>query len=180
MAKILAIIFGSIVLFGIVIALMFVSYSNEEISLRNAAEAQQKANEAVFDNVWKTIQQEAEITENYKDSFHKIWKDIIGARYEKERGGALLSFIKEHNPNFSTKLYEKLMVTVESQRKEFLNNQKKLIDIKREHDNLIQQFPSSLVCGSRPELEIIIITSEKTEEIFKKKKEDDVNVFPKK
>jgi hypothetical protein len=57
--------------------------------------------------------------------------------------------------------------------------QKELIDYKREHDNLRKLFPSCIFVGSRPEIKIIIITSEKTENTFKTGKDNDVDVFGK-
>lgn len=170
----------TILIIGLVVAIACVSYSNNEILLRNQATAQEQANEAIYDNVWKTISQQAQISQEYQDSFAKIWKDIIASRYENARGGALMSFIKEHNPEFSIELYKKLMVTVESERKEFLNNQKKLIDIKREHDNIRTTLPGSFIVGSRSELDITIVTSTKTKEVFERRVDDDVKVFPQK
>jgi len=165
---------------GLIVIVTYISTNNNEVRLRNQAAAQEQANEAIYDNVWKTISQQAQISQEYRDSFAKIWKDIISARYENARGGALMSFIKEHNPELSIELYKKLMVTVESERKEFLNNQKKLIDIKREHDNIRTTFPSSLIVGNRPELDITIVTSTKAKEVFENRIDDDVKVFPQK
>lgn len=171
---------ASLFVVALLASMVYFSYSNSEIKLRNAANAQQQANEAIFDNVWKTIQQQAEVSSEYKNAFAEIWKDIISSRYQNARGGALMSFIKEHNPDFSPDLYKKLMNTIESERKEFLNNQKKLIDLKREHDNMRTTFPGSLICGNRSELEITIVTSSKTQDVFENKKEENIEIFPKK
>ena len=38
-------------------------------------------------------------------------------------------------------------------------------------------WPGSMFVGNRPEIEIAIVTSTKTEETFKTGKEDDVEVF---
>lgn len=159
--------------------ILWASYNNTEISLRNQTVAQQKANEAVFDQTWKIISQQAQIANEYKNSFEKIYPQLMEGRYGNARGGALLSFITESNPNFDTKLYSQLANSIEIQRTEFTREQKKLIDIKREHDVLRQSFPSNLFVGNRPEIQITIVTSHKTEETFRTGKDEDIEVFGK-
>lgn len=160
----------------IVGANMYVGYSNQEISLRQQIDAQQKSNQVVFDNTWKIIQQVAQVADKYKDAFSKIYVDVMNARYPKGEG-SLMKWIQESNPNFDTSLYNKVANAIEAQRTNFTNEQKKLIDLKREHDTLCKQFPGSLFLASRPAINIDIITSTKTEQAFKTGKEDDVKVF---
>jgi hypothetical protein len=160
----------------LIAVLVVISYQNSEVRLRNAAQAQQQANEAVFDNLWKTVSQQAQVSNEYKDSFGKIWKEIIAGRYDNNHG-SMASFIKEHNPEFSPALYKKLMNTIEASRKDFLNNQKRLIDIHREHQNLVNTFPGSLVCSNKT-LDIVIMTSDKTQDAFHHG-ENNVEVFGK-
>ena len=67
--------------------------------------------------------------------------------------------------------------SIEANRAEFARVQSRLIDIKREHDVLRKRFPSKLIVGSRPELEINIVTSTKTQKVFETKIDDDVDLF---
>jgi hypothetical protein len=173
---ILAVIFGFILTMG---AMFYFGVSNSEITLRNEIKAQQTNVKVVFDTTWKIIQQQAEVADQYKEGFAKIYSDLMTGRYgdpKKERK-VLLSFITESNPNFDVKLYEKVSVSIEAQRINFANEQKKLIDLKREHDTLRQVFPSSLVVGSRPEIQLEIVTSTKTDNAFKTGKEDNTKLF---
>lgn len=65
------IVFGSVitvVLLSLVVFGMSISYNNRYTELTNLASAQEKANEVIFDNLWKTIAQKAEIAEKYKES----------------------------------------------------------------------------------------------------------------
>ena len=57
-------LFGLIVICGISLTMVFFSYSNREITLRNLATAQEKENKTVFDKMSKTILQQAQINEN--------------------------------------------------------------------------------------------------------------------
>lgn len=173
---------GSLTALGIIVLIILgvvvLGYYNRETELRNQFDAQQKANEATYDTVWKTVSQQAQVADAYKDAFKEVWAEIV-------KGGpsgtaALQVFINRHNPQFDGRLYVKLMNTIEGQRKEFLNAQKKLIDIKREHDSLRQRFPSRIFVGSKPELELRIVTSDRTEETFRSGKDNDTEVFQKK
>jgi hypothetical protein len=69
------------------------------------------------------------------------------------------------------------MNIIVSQRDGFKFRQKELLDLKREHDNLIDLFPSSLFVGSRGKIDVIIVTSTRTEEAFKSGKDDDTKLF---
>lgn len=172
---------GSLVAITVVLVIVFglviLGYYNREAELRNQFNAQQKTNEAVYDQVWKVISQQAQVADGYKEAFRSVWAEIV----KGNAGGqaALQVFINRHNPQFDSKLHLKLMNTIEGQRKEFTNNQKKLIDIKREHDNLRTKMPSSLFVGSKPELELKLVTSDRTDEAFQSGKDNNVDVFQK-
>jgi len=174
------VVVGLFVLTGLGIVGWWIGTSNKEIDIRNQATAQQQANTAVFDKVWKTIQQVAGVSDQYASNFKEIYNGIMKERYQGDAKGApLFKWIQEQNPNFSTDLYAKVSDAVESNRAEFLMVQKRLIDIKREHDNIRLKFPSSIVVGGRPALEIQIVTSTKTEKAFATGKDDDVDLYKK-
>lgn len=158
-----------------------ISVSNQEVSLRNQVKAQQENLKVVFDATWKVIQQQAEVADQYKDAFAKIYPALMEGRYgdSKKERKTLLSFITESNPNFDVKLYEKVSTSIEAQRINFANEQKKLLDLKREHDTLRQTFPGSLILSGRPEIELHLVTSTKTDEAFSAGKDDDVKLFKK-
>lgn len=168
-----------VVLLAVIYGFMSVHYKNTEIRLRNQVGAQQKSNAAVFDNTWKIISQQAQISSEYKEAFKEIYPALMEGRYGNARGGALLSFITEANPQFDTKLYEKLANSVEAQRTVFTREQQKLIDLKREHDDLLAVFPSNWFVGDREPVEIRIVTSSRTEATFESGKDDDVDLFKK-
>jgi len=92
----------SLVAMLFVTILMYVSYSNSEVRLRNEAEAQQEKLEVVFDATWKIIQQKAGVSSQYAKDFKEIYPELMEGRYNNDRGGALMSWITEHNPEFDT------------------------------------------------------------------------------
>lgn len=167
-------------LFGLVVIsfVMYVNYSNQEVRLRNAVKAQQEANTTSFDTCWKIIQGQAQVADKYKDSFKEIYTGLMEGRHY-EKGGSLMKFITESNPTFDIKLFEKVSNSIEGQRTAFMRDQQKLIDMKREHDNLLVTMPGSFFVGGREPVEIKIVTSTKTERTFESRKEDEIEVFKK-
>ncbi len=170
------VITGSILLVAIMLVVWGISISNSEIKLRSKVEAQQKSCEAYFDKMWKIISQDAEVAEKYKESFKEIYIPLIEGRYSKG-DGTLMKWIQEHNPEFDASLYKKLMNAIEGERNGYFFEQQKLIDINREHLVMLKTFPNSLIVGSRKPIDIVIITSQKTQDIYKVGKEDDIKLF---
>lgn len=166
-------------LFVLITTISWVSANNNEISLRNQIEAQKQTCQAFYDKLWKVISQKAQVAEQYKTAFKEIYPELIAGRYGDEKGGTLMKWITESNPNFDVSLYKDLSASIEAERAGFFMEQKKLIDLDREHKNLRQKFPSSIFVGSRPDVEYTIITSDKTEEVYKTGKENDVELFKK-
>ena len=155
---------------------MFFSISNSEVGLRNQIVAQQDSCKVVFDNTWKIISQKAQVTDKYKDAFKEIYPALMEGRYGNEKGGALAKFVTESNPQLDASVYRDLSSAIEAQRTVFTREQKKLIDLKREHDNLRTKMPSCWIVGSRPEIKIEIITSGKTKETYTTGEENDVKI----
>lgn len=167
---------GAVLGVAVMVFLMYMSYSNSEVRLRNAVKAQQEANTTSFDTCWKIIQGQAQVADKYKDSFKEIYIGLMEGRHY-EKGGELMKFITESNPNFDIRLFEKVSNSIEGQRTSFMRDQQKLIDLKREHDNVLTTMPGSFFVGSRPQVEIKIVTSTKTEKTFQTGKEDEIDVF---
>lgn len=175
--KLLALVFLIVACFAITVGVYWLTTVRSEVQLRSAIEAQQDTNRASFDTMWKILQDEAGVSNQYRETFQEVYPKLIGARYS-ERSHLLASFIKEANPTYDTKLSEKLMASIESERKHFLREQKKLRDFKREHDNLIKSPPSSLFVGSRGTIDVVLITSDEAEQAFESGR-DNNHLFPK-
>ena len=188
---------GVFVILGLMIVFWAVGLSNSEIKLKNRGNAQQESCAAYFDKVWKILQQQAQVTDQYKDGFKEIYTGLMEGRYANDGQGqgkeTFMKWIQESNPTFSPALYEKLMASIEGQREGFFIEQQKLIDIDREHKNMCQTFPNSMVVGKRHEIGyqedengkvikkgITIIKSLKTDDVYKSGQENDVELFKKK
>lgn len=143
-------------------------------------EAKSQERDVVFDNTWKILQQQTAVSEKYKEAFKEIYPTLMGERY-KEGEAQLAKLVVEANPQLDTKLYEKLMNSIEVQRTIFTRTQKELIDINREHTVLVSRFPASIlfsVIGRKP-IEITLITSDRTREASKTGIDNDVELYKK-
>ena len=166
---------GTVVVLLAFFGLMYMSYSNTEVRLRNTIEAQQKTCEAYYDKLWKVLQQKAGVTDQYKGAFKDIYADLIGGRYQDK--DLLFKFVVESNPQFDASLYKDLMASIEAERNGFLMEQRRLIDLDREHRTLRQTIPGSFFVGGRPDVKITVVTSERTEAVFTSGQENDIELF---
>lgn len=163
----------------IIILISWMTSSNNEVRLRNAITAKQKDNTSQLDNTLKVISQNAQVTTEQKEAI----KDIIIGNAQARKGGTgtLATLVQESVPNMdqTTVTYRQLMNTITAARNTWTDNQRQLLDLKREHDNLIDMFPSSIFVGSRGKIEVTIVTSTKADESFKTGKDDDTELFKK-
>lgn len=154
----------------------YISVNNEERQLRTLAEAQKGKIETQYDAMWKIIQQKAQVTDEYKNSFKDIFVQIIDGRY-KQGDGTLMKWIKEANPNFDSSLYKDLMSTIDIKRTEFMNTQNRMIDIIREHKNLCITAPKCWFVTDKSDIDYTIISSTKSKTTIQTGIEDNVDVF---
>jgi len=162
----------------IIVCMMGISASNSEIELKTQANAQEQVCKNNFDAMFKKIAQIAEVSDQYKEAFKEVYPALIEGRYKND-GNTLMKWIQESNPNFDTKLYSKLTDVIESSRDSFKHEQDKLADIVREHNNILQKWPSSMFVGGRPALNVTFVSSAKTKETYRTGEENDINVFKK-
>jgi hypothetical protein len=162
----------------IILLIMKVNYKNEQTRLVNQYDMQLSKIEGVHDNMWKVLESKAGVTKEYASQFDSIYNHIMSKRYD-QNDKVLFNWIKEQNPEFSNELYKDLSVTIEVQRRQFLNAQLEIIDIVRVHNNLVQTFPSSLFVENKM-LKYEMISSTYTKGIMENKVEDGkVDLFKK-
>lgn len=155
----------------------YISYNNEEVSLRTQAEAQYSKIEGVHDKMWKVIQQKAQVSNEYKKAFSDIYPQIISGRYNGDGDGSLMKWVTEQNPNFDTSLYKDLMLSIEVLRSEFQRNQETMIDIVREHKTLCNTYPSKFFITNKKEIEYEVISSTKSKNVMETKIDDSIDIF---
>lgn len=158
-----------------------VSFSNDEITLRNTFDQKMKHRTAFYDGMWKTISQKSQITLKNDSSFQKNVMLIMDGR--KDAPNVFMKWVTETNPNANysevSKMYQDLSRTVESKRDDFLNEETVIQDVVLQHTNLITIFPGSFynIFFHRTLLEYKPITSDRTDEVMKTGKDNNVTLF---
>jgi hypothetical protein len=175
MAAALGVLVALVIIFGV----MWMSAVNAEARARNAFNAQAKVNESSFDKMWKVIKGQAEVSETERESFRKTYTEIMNSTKGVAGQGQLASFFTQAKIDVSPELYSKLMTSIEAQRGSFHRDQQHLLKLKQQHDNIRTTMPSSFFVGSKPELEVKIVTSGKTQEAFSTGEDNDSGVFSK-
>lgn len=165
-------------MFTLLLTTTYFSITNREISLRTQVEAKQKVCESYYSKMFTEIKEIAQVSEQYKESFKEIYPAIMQGRYGNARGGALMSWVQESNPNFDIKLYDKLATVIETNRDNFQIQQEQLIDLKRAYDTYIQTFPNRLFVTATP-IKISIIVTDVAKEAFEKEQDQVIDVFAK-
>lgn len=173
------VILGLFICTGAVAVMVGLGWHNQAVELEVGFEAQVKANESTYDKMWKVIKKKANVTDKYSQDFRKSYSEIMQGRYgdSQNRQQAMWNWIKEQNPQLDPSLFKELSNSIEALHNEFDLVQKKMISIKANHEKLRRRFPSSIIVGSRPELELKMVTSGKTDKAFQTGKDDDVSVF---
>lgn len=160
----------------VVAVVMYFTYNNREVALRKEAEAQKGKIESVYDTMWKVLKQEAGVTEQYRKTFEKIYPELISGRYSGG-GNEFARMIQESNPAFDTRLYDKLMQSVEVQRAYFASAQQRILDIIRERDTLLESVPSRWFIRNKSRIGYEVISSETTQNVLKTRREDNIELF---
>ncbi len=175
------IVLASLGALALIVFFIGVSASNGEKRLRNAITAKQKDNTSEFDNMWKTLQQTAQIPDRERDKLKELFVEYAQARTGNDEGQAkMMKWVTEAVPqNVDAGLYKQLMNTIVASRRSWTDRQKEILDMKREHDNALDLFPSSLFVGGRPRIEVQIVTSARTGAAFDSGQDNDVDLFPK-
>lgn len=141
----------------IVLLVLYFVYNNREVALRNEAEAQWRNIELVRDRMFKILQDQAHVANQYREAFNEIYPKIISGRYEDRN--VLAKFIQESNPTFDTSLYRAVSNSVEVQRTAYQAAQSRLTDILRQRTTLLEQVPGRWFISNRTVLNYPIISS---------------------
>lgn len=175
-------IVGAIVASGLALVLFFGVYIagtyNSEASLKVLYEAKLKDNNSQFDNMWKKIQQSAQVTNEQKSALKDIFTSYATARSSDQEGGSLAKWVQESVPNVDTKTFQNLQNIITSSRDSWTEQQKELIDIARQYNQALQVFPSNIVLHSFgfAAVDPAIVTSARTDKAFSTGKDDDVTL----
>lgn len=161
-----------------------VGFNNNCVAKEQGIIAQYSQNQNNYDNYWKKLKEAAQVPEAYTEKLKTIYSAAMQGRYGSDGSKAAFQMIQEQNPNVDPSMYRQIQQIIEAGRDSFMADQKSLLDKKRDYQTYIGQFPGSLVAGFAgwPKIDLSkydIVTSETTEQTFKTKKADQIDVFGK-
>ena len=148
----------------ILLFVLYFYYNNKEIALRKESDAQRGKVKAVRDQMFKVLQEQADIAADYRDAFAKIFPEIIAGRYSHDNN-EMMKWIQEANPNFDTSLYHKVMNAIEVQRELFTSSQSRMLDIINQRATLIEQYPQRWFVKNKDRIEYEVIASRATNDV---------------
>lgn len=157
-------VFSSIIAISLItFGFMHFGYNNSHVDYHTRYDAEQGVVEARLDNMWKIISDKFQMSQQYADDFKEVAKaNATNFGY----GGDVWKWVQANYPQLDANIYKDVMASIESERKGLENAQKKIIDICREHNNLIAKVPSAWFISDKTPLEWDVISSKDTKEIM--------------
>lgn len=171
------ILLGVILTLALVIGIYVIKTSNAEKMLRNKIPAQEEMCQAFYTKLWEILQQKAGVANEYAEKFKEIQIGIMEGRYSQ--GGQMMKWIQEANPEFDASMYKDVMNSIEGERNGFFVEQEKLRDLKLQHDNMIDLFPSNVIVGQRGKIDVVILKNTATKRAYETGTDSSPELFPK-
>ena len=173
------IIIGGVAFLVLILAITTWNQRNHAVKLKNKVNAQYSTNQSEYDNMWKKFKELTQVTDLQAEQFKDAYTGLITGRYQDT--GLLMKSVKEQNPNLDSSVYIKLQTEISASRNSFNNNQKKVIDMVREYNDYVETKPLMIMIGRHKLKDSnYFITSAKTQDAFKSKQDDQINLTDKK
>ena len=184
-----AIIVGVIVVFALSFVFSYISWSNEALKFEADIPAQYQQMQNVYDNGWKQVMEENQISDKYASQIKDIFQGVMTGRYGDNGSKAIFQLIHEDNPKVDPSLLKKVQESIERFHAEFQGSQTKIIALKQSYQtyvfattsgriyNVVGNYPHikcGVPAGSADEYQIV--TSSKTQIDFKNHQSEPLNL----
>jgi hypothetical protein len=133
--------------------------------------------------MWKKFKEMSQVTEIYAADLKKVYDSAMQGRYGEDGSKAVFQWIQEHNPNLDPAVYVKLQAAIEAGRNSFMEEQKQLLARKQSYEKLLNGNSALAVnwlpWNGWPRIDLDqfdIVTSDVTDDAFKKKKADEIRL----
>jgi hypothetical protein len=158
------------------------SFNNGAVEQEAGIKAQYLANQAVYDKVWKSVAQTANVATAHSDKFKSIIVEAIEGRYAKDDGLLFKSITEANGSALPVELYAKVQQIIESGQSEFTANQTSLLARKQTYETFLGRFPNNVMASvlGYPRIDLDkygIVTSNRTDEAFATKKDEPLLPF---
>lgn len=169
---------GAVSLFGLIFA--GISQYNTAKNLKLAYEAKEKANSAVFDNMFKVIAQNSQIPGEKAKQIKSILEVYVGGRGGND-AGKVVTMIREAVPNIELPEYGQLMNIITGARNTWTRNQEEIVNVANEYNKYITDVGPIrsvvVIMTGFQKVDPKVITSDKTEEVFSSQRDNDTKLF---
>jgi hypothetical protein len=158
------------------------SFRSKAVNFEESIRAQYSQNQNNYDNMWKKFKEISQVTDKYSSDLKELYNNAMVGRYGDDGSKALFQWIQEQNPNLNPDTYLKLQSTIEAGRNSFESDQKQLVAKKEQYAKLIRSNSAlvfNMVLGF-PKIDLdkySIVTSDKTNEAFETKKDNEIELF---
>ena len=164
---------GSIIFLGLIFLFSAIGSFNSYTKLENLAKATQEDNKNVLDNTRKAIREAAAVSDKEVEALTNIITGYAQARGGNTAGDGQLvtvGMVREAVPTITeVKTLANLQNILVAGRKDWQFSQTRLLEIKRQGDDMITQFPSGMILKmfGKQEIQVVIVTSAETKENFR-------------
>jgi hypothetical protein len=163
---------GGIMILGVIFVITLIGSYNSYTRLENLVKATQTDNTNVLDNTRKSIREAAAVSDKEVEALTNIITGYAEARGGNTAGDGQLvtvGMVREAVPSIqSIETLKNLQNIVVAGRKDWQFSQTRLLEQKRQADDMITTFPSGMMLKmlGKQEIQVVIVTSAETKENF--------------
>lgn len=157
------------------------SFRSNCVNAEAGIEAQWKADQSTYDNMWKTFREMSQVPKMYEEQLKSLWSGVISGRFGEGGSKQLFLSIKEDNPKLDPSMYTKIQTAIQAGRARFNQDQTELLDKKAQYQMILNGNTAVIanVLFHFPHIDLAkydIVTSDATEKAFSTKKADEIQL----
>jgi hypothetical protein len=150
----------------------YVSANNYGSRSEALLEASYQDNQNVYSNYTARVAEMAQVPSMYRKDLEKVIRADVEGRYGTSGSSATMQWIQERQLPFDSSLYTRLQQTMEAGRNEFANNQRRMLDIKKDYVAAQGYFLQGffLRLAEYPKVDMnkyLPVTTAQTQEVFR-------------
>jgi hypothetical protein len=145
------VLFTILALVGVLVlatGITVISTYNQAVSLESSIVATADNNEQVLNQFYNRLEETVAVTDIYATDFRDSMTAMLAGRYGSGGSQADFQWIQEAMPNLDASMYQSVQDLIRSDRTRFEQEQRRLIDQRRQYERLLRAFPSGIILGA--------------------------------
>lgn len=143
----LGVIVGVIVLTALVLAGGFINNYNYAVNVEEQIVATADNNEQVLSSFYNQLEESVQVQDIYAEDFRESMTAMLAGRYGDGGSQAAFQWIQEAMPNLDPSMYQEVQRLIQTGRTNFQNEQTRLVDLRRQYNTRLRNFPSNIYLG---------------------------------